>query len=174
MTVNLPAELTDVGHMAFADCDGLREVTVCAELDTTNVFYGDDYIRLINYLSGENGCIPAWTGSNTQRLEFVCAESLEMVDIGEGITAIGDEYLNSESFQRLTTVHLPETLRTIGVNAFANLSSLTTVNFPDGLESIGSGAFSGCGQLLKPELPKSVQIGAGAFEGCLEPREPEE
>ena len=172
--VTLPAGMTAFGTSAFANCGNLREITLSADADTTDVFMNDPRIETIHYLCGPSGTLSAWTGSNLQRVEWACADSLRTVDIGEGITAVGAGVFGNESFHRLTTVHLPDTLRTIGESAFANLSALTSVNFPTGLESVGDYAFSLCVSLTRPELPAGVTVGEYAFDGCPAPQEPEE
>ena len=62
---------------------------------------------------------------------------------------------------------LPENLKTIESEAFANNAVLEEVVIPDGCESIGSRAFSNCAALRLVSIPDSVtSIADNAFMGC--------
>ena len=64
--------------------------------------------------------------------------------------AFGHSYL-------LTSVEIPNTVRSIGDSAFAGCNSLTIIKFEDNskLKSIGSGAFEWCGKLERIYLPET-------------------
>ena len=67
----------------------------------------------------------------------------------------------------LTTVLLPDTLQSIGDEAFYYCSSLTSITIPEGVTSIGSSAFSGCSSLTFITIPESItSIGSSAFDDC--------
>ena len=67
----------------------------------------------------------------------------------------------------LTSVRLPEGLKTIGMHAFLNCSGLTSLSFPEGLKAIGGYAFSGCSGLTSLSFPKGLKIiGESAFSNC--------
>ena len=67
----------------------------------------------------------------------------------------------------LTSVRLPEGLKTIGMHAFLNCSGLTSLSFPKGLKIIGESAFSNCSGLTSLSFPEGMtKIGDGAFIGC--------
>ena len=69
------------------------------------------------------------------------------------VTAIYSGCLNWAS---LASVVLPNTITTIGNEAFAGCSSLTSVMLPDSVTSIGDGAFGDCTSLTSIIIPKSV------------------
>ncbi len=55
----------------------------------------------------------------------------------------------------------------LGISAFKDCSKLTSVNLPEGLKSIGNRAFANCTNLASISIPKSVtKIGALAFDNC--------
>ena len=67
----------------------------------------------------------------------------------------------------LTSIIIPNSLKSIGRNVFANCSGLTSVTIPEGLTSIGDHAFSGCSGLTSVTIPEGViSIGHGAFMNC--------
>lgn len=84
--------------------------------------------------------------------------------IGECTTSIADNLFSGRTVLR--SVSFPDTIRSIGSNAFkgTNLSS-TTLNFSSNLQTIGEGAFQGT-SLVSVRIPVSVtSIGASGFCG---------
>ena len=66
----------------------------------------------------------------------------------------------------LTGVSIPNTVRTIGDNAFYQ-TGLTAVNIPNSVTSIGHSAFKACPALMSVTIPNSVtSIGSSVFEAC--------
>ena len=63
---------------------------------------------------------------------------------------------------------IPNTVTSIGENAFCGLTGLTSIDIPESVTSIGTGAFSFCFNLTGDlTIPNSVKtIGAGAFFQC--------
>lgn len=85
-------------------------------------------------------------------------------DEGSQLKTIGDRAF---SYTGLTTITLPDSVETIGDNAFGNCRSLTSINIPDSVTSIGGGAFSSCKALTNISIPDSVTaIGNSAFSYC--------
>lgn len=69
--------------------------------------------------------------------------------------------------EKLTSVALPRTIRTIGPGAFKDDIMLAKVSLPKGIEGIGRGAFRGDFSLKEVSLPESVTaIGEDVFEDC--------
>ncbi|MBQ1186809.1 MAG: leucine-rich repeat domain-containing protein, partial [Clostridia bacterium] len=88
---------------------------------------------------------------------------------GYKVVAIGDSAFSYCS--KLTSVTIPNGVRTIGSYAFSRCSSITKIKFSDSTESnltsIGSYAFSGCTSLASFTIPDAVtSIGSCAFENC--------
>lgn len=66
-----------------------------------------------------------------------------------------------------TEVAIPDSVKTIGGEAFKNNTRITKVTFNNGLTSIGNGAFSGCENLTEIALPDTLQIiDDDAFYNC--------
>ena len=117
------------------------------------------------------------TGVTSQR-DFYVLPSVTVNpenDLTYQVVAIGN---GAFAGNRLITAYLPDTVTTIGDNAFdgcVNLTSVTQVGssddavFPASVTSIGNYAFEGCGKLNVTfgAATKITTIGDNAFEGCI-------
>ena len=89
---------------------------------------------------------------------------VETVNIEDGITTICAGAFTE--FVRLKQINIPDSVETIGDEAFYNCA-LETVTIPDSVKSIGSNAFGNCSNLVTVTIPDSVEeIGYGAFNIC--------
>ena len=67
----------------------------------------------------------------------------------------------------LTSITIPNSVTSIGNNAFYECSGLTSITIPNSVTNIGDGAFSGCSRLTSVTIPNSVtSIGDYAFSKC--------
>ena len=86
------------------------------------------------------------------------------VSIGEGITSIGTEAFHTSD---LVEVEIPDSVETIGEDAFCDCKSLQEVRFGNGVKAILGGAFSHCTTLDDVVLGESVEsIGFDSFGSC--------
>ena len=66
-------------------------------------------------------------------------------------------------------ITLPDSVTSVGANAFASCEKLTSISLSSKLKTIGSTAFSGCRVLQNVRIPASVtKIGDDAFFACHE------
>lgn len=81
------------------------------------------------------------------------------------VTAIGKDAFSM--CYGLTSVQLPNTIKTIDKQAFFICSNLATINWPENLETIGNDAFLNCPKLTSVHLGANVNsIGVQAFSYC--------
>ncbi len=87
------------------------------------------------------------------------------VAIPNSVTSIGvDAFYECAS---LTNVVIPSSVTSIGDWAFARCTSLTNIVIPNSVTSIGERAFASCMSLTSIVIPSSVtSIGVEAFAGC--------
>lgn len=146
----LPKSVTKIGADAFSGCTGLEKVTVLCDAGVLpeNAFANSTSLAEANIVSGE---IPAGAFENS---------ALAYVELGEGITSIGDRAFAGTL---MTEVSFGDAIKTIGTRAFAE-SSLTTLD-TNKVETIGEEAFLNS-PLEKVTLGVSLQtISANTFDG---------
>ena len=87
------------------------------------------------------------------------------INIPDSITSIGNEAFSS--CRSLTSITLPDGLTSIGDATFFGCSSLTSITIPDGVTSIERSTFYNCSGLTSVTIPGSVtSIGEDAFRDC--------
>ena len=88
---------------------------------------------------------------------------------GLPIKSVRLAYLNAMPDKVPTKVILPNTLSSIDVRCFMNLTSLVSVNIPYGITTIGEQTFKKCESLVDIVIPETVTtIGASVFSQCLQ------
>lgn len=93
----------------------------------------------------------------------VIPESVISKSARYSVTSIGDFPGGID----LISVTIPESVITIGNDAFGGCAGLTSMTIPESVTTIGNGAFSGCTGLTSMTIPSSAtSIGERAFSGC--------
>ena len=119
------------------------------------------------------------TNSYGKTVEVTCRQPYEtyllpeVVSIPDKVTYNGTTYtvisIGRKAFENsdITSVTIPNTVTTIGDEAFASCLVLSNVNIPGSVTTIGYHAFYWCEGLKSISLPNSVtSIGNGAFYWC--------
>ena len=102
---------------------------------------------------------------NIQNHEFSNCKNLTSIIIPNSVRSIG--YYAFEECVNLTSITLPNSLSLIGDYAFSGCMNLTSINIPNSVTNITQYAFRNCTNLTSVTIPKSVtSIGRYAFSGC--------
>ena len=157
--------LTEAGTLSQAISE--EEKYAIKELKIIGPLNGDD-IRLIREMAGNE------TAGSLVDLDISEASIVEGGGpyFNHGIddfTSNNDIGMNMFSGTKLQNIILPNSVTSIGNNAFRACSSLTSTNIPDGVTSIGEHAFNGCSLLEKVTISSQsalTSIGDLAFWGC--------
>ena len=90
---------------------------------------------------------------------------IKSVEIGEGVTTVGDYAFSGCT--GLTEAVVPSSVTSINDSAFRDCAGLTSITLSDGLSTIEVYAFDGCTSLPQVEIPDTVtSIGGNAFADC--------
>ena len=114
--------------------------------------------------------IPA-TVTSIGDFAFRCCKFLATVTFAEGsqLKSIGGSafYGTEHAHPRFKEIKIPDSVETIGTNAFHNCQDLESITLPASLKTIESSAFSSCCNLSKIKLPVSLTtIENSVFDGC--------
>ena len=91
---------------------------------------------------------------------------LTSITIPNSVTSIGDEAF-CQCYD-LTSITIPNSVTSIGPSTFYYCSGLISITIPNSVTSIGTYAFSGCSGLSSITIPNSVtSIGNWAFSECI-------
>jgi hypothetical protein len=86
---------------------------------------------------------------------------------GKPVTAIANQAFKDKT--TITSITLPDSVLSIGYEAFYHCEYLATVSFGSGVTTIGDWAFGHCYRLKSISIPNSVtSLGNGALSDCIE------
>ena len=145
----IPAGTQSIGTHAFNGCTSIESVTIPKALIVVGdkAFYNCSNLKAV-YISD----LTAWS-----QINFAWAAS-------NPTTYAHNLYLNNEP---VTSLIIPDGLKSISRYSFSGCSNLTSVTIPDSVTSIGQGAFSNCYRLTRMVIPDSVTIiDSDVFYGC--------
>ena len=133
------------------------EYVIKLTVDGTMGFYGD-------FSSIEGGAILLYLSGIDGR-NYVYRNSVQKIEIGNGVTSIGNFAFNSCS--SLASITIPNGVTSIGNSAFSSCSSLASITIPNGVTNIEQYAFNSCSSLTSITIPNGVtSIEQYAFDNC--------
>lgn len=188
-SVTIPASVTEIGANAFAGCTNLTSVHYEGDWSKLTIQSGNPAVQdaaneqLFDFkftpdntaviVTRYNGTaadvtIPSrYKGKPVTMIDHAAFFNsvVTSVTIPDSVTSIGD---NAFGFcSQLTNISIPNSVTSIGFSAFAHCTSLKSITLPSSLSSISEALFSGCSQLTTIHIPDSVpSIQSCAFYHC--------
>lgn len=167
--LRLPGSLISISDDAFEGCNNLNTIFVPEEekirfeamlskFDVNIAVYNSNNVNaldeLLNGLLDESGVLYSKDG----KVVFTHTKELSEYSVKEGT-----EFINNKAFSpiegvdadffSLKEIYLPDSVVTIGEQAFANNEGLQEITLPTSIKSIGKDAFLGCKSLNIIRIP---------------------
>ncbi len=178
--VTIGEGVTSISDAAFTGCCRLLEVYDLSALNLTTEYFKDCNIRRIYHslsessdvIKTDDGYCYIITDEGAFFIGYIGPKSdLRLPEIfnyqGNTITSYK---INGSAFYGdtlLTSIKIPDSVTSIGANAFRYCVNLDNVIIGESVEIIGDGAFQECIKIPAIEIPDSVtSIGTDAFKDC--------
>ena len=139
-SITIPKNVVSIGNNVFTNCSSLKSITWDAK----------------NYADFSSADKTPFYGIKSQITSFALG-----VDV-ENIPA----YL-CDGMDKISSLMIPNSVTTIGQNAFNGCSSLTSLDIPNNVQTIGENAFRDCSSIKSISVGKNIaSIGNNAFTSC--------
>ncbi len=163
--------LESIGDGAFSLCFSLTDIQVDSGnrhiAVENNVIFDIEKTKLINYVASKTDTsytVPS-TVKEIAAKAFMSCTALTSVTVPASVETIGSLAFAESSIENVTFAS-DSTLTSIGDSAFL-LTPISTITLPDSLTTIGRDAFSLCESLTSIIIPENVTIiDVGTFECC--------
>ena len=169
--------ITSISQYSFYDCENLTEVSIPSSVKSIGyeAFHWCHNVNKVMIDGLGSWCDIDFENENSNPIQFgadlyINGEKESQIKIPEGITTIkpyvfGRSWTNDETKTAITSIQLPDTVTSVGKNAFA-YNYLQSINIPNSVITIGEQAFAG-NNFSTIEISENVSvIESGAFKDC--------
>ena len=176
-TTVIPNSVKTIGWAAFDGQTSLTSITIPESVTSIEENAFDDVPNIVytGTATGSpwgarsvNGYVEGYLvyEDATKTTLLACSSAATgTIEIPNSVTSIGEEAF--EGCTGLTSITIPNSVTSIGDGAFRDCTGLTSITIPNSVTSIGDGAFRDCTGLTSITIPNSVtRIGGLAFDGC--------
>ena len=168
-TVTMGDKVKKIGAEAFSGCSSLEDMTISPNVEEI----GKNAFASVYYYGTVMSDIP-WVAKlpNEGGVLYISKVAYKHLDgtdlnIKEGTVSLAENFINTS--KGINSITLPSTLRILGKESLKN-AAFTSIDLPESLEKIGEGALAagdgGSSNLRRITIPKNVKIiESGAFDG---------
>ena len=158
--VTIPDSVISIGLYAFSRCTSLASITIPNSITTIrySAFSGCSNLMSI-FVVADNPAFSSEDGilynKNKTVLLAYPGGKIDDITIPVSVTTIGEHAFR---YHGLTSIVIPNSIKTIEGYAFSYCSSIASVTIPDSVTSIKYNAFMACTSLTSIVIPTSVTI----------------
>ena len=169
-SVTIGNSVTTIGNNAFSNCTGLTSVTIPNSVTSIGESVFTNCSNLTSVTIGNSVTEIGYSPFQdcTSLTSIVVENGNTKYDSRDNCNAIIETATNTLIYSCKNTV-IPNSVTSIGENAFSNCTGLTSITIPNSVISIGNFAFNGCTGLTSVTIGNSVTtIGDYAFGYCTD------
>ena len=161
--ITIPNSVTTIGTSAFVSCSSLSGITIPNSVTGIdgNIFWDCSNLTGIEvkesnqyYCNDEHGVL--FNKNKTTIISYPNGNQEIYYAIPNSVTSIGQNAFDRSS--NLSGITIPDSVTSIELDAFRLCSGLTGITIPNSVTTIGDGAFLGCDTIKSVAIPNQITV----------------